>query len=44
MDQDDGDFFESSNESKSSVTSSESGDESDGFEFIGNTEVCPGVS
>ena len=37
-------FFESSNESKSSVTSSESGDESDGFEFIGNTEVCPGVS
>ena len=43
-DQDDGDFIGSINESKSSVTSSESSSERDGFEFIGNAEVCPSIS
>ena len=43
-DQDDGDFTGSINESESSVASSESGSESDGFEFIGNAEVCPSIS
>ena len=43
-DQDDGDFIGSINESESSVVSSESGSKSDGFEFIGNAEVCPSIS